>query len=163
MATMRFPTGDKDNLRGLGITRTLVTLIASSGKGRFRPHANVGYEFWSKGVSVPTDAPQNLAVTARHQFEYAAGLELEAAPKATLLLEFLGGRIFGGGKVGFVDDGSGTSAVALPEGLQRMSLAPGLKVNLKGKLLLSLNALIALKDDGLHARFTPVAGIELTF
>ena len=51
----------------------------------------------------------------------------------------------------------------MPEGLQRIDLAPGLKVNLKGKLLLSLNALVALKDSGLHARITPVAGIDLTF
>ncbi len=170
MVTMRFPTGDRENLRGLGITRTLVSLIASGGQGRVRPHGNVGYEFWSKGVSVTSDYAQNSSVTARHQLQYAAGLELEATPKATLLIDVLGGQIFGGGKVGVQTDTfttpgitSGTSAVALPEGIQRISLAPGLKVNLKGKLLLSVNALVALRDSGLHARVTPVAGIDLTF
>jgi hypothetical protein len=58
---------------------------------------------------------------------------------------------------------SSQSVVALPEGLARVSLAPGVKVNLKGKLLLSVNALVALHDSGLHARVTPVAGIEMTF
>ena len=53
--------------------------------------------------------------------------------------------------------------MALPEGVSRLQLAPGMKVNLKGKFLLSLNALIALRDTGLHARVTPVAGIDLTF
>ena len=53
--------------------------------------------------------------------------------------------------------------VALPEGLNKVDLVPGLKVNLKGKLLLALNALVALRDNGLHARVTPVAGIELNF
>ena len=53
--------------------------------------------------------------------------------------------------------------VALSEGTRRVDLAPGLKVNLKGKLLVSLNVLIALKDSGLHARVTPVAGVDLTF
>ena len=38
-----------------------------------------------------------------------------------------------------------------------------MKVNLKGKMLLSLNALIALRDGGLHTRVTPVAGIDLNF
>jgi hypothetical protein len=53
--------------------------------------------------------------------------------------------------------------VALSEGIQKISLAPGLKANLKGKLLLSVNALVALHDTGLHARVTPMAGIDLTF
>jgi hypothetical protein len=169
MATMRFPTGDTDNLRGLGITRTLVTFIASGGQGRFRPHVNGGFEYWSKGVAVTSDSTQSGTVTARHQVEYDAGLEFEAAPKFTLLLDLLGGKILGGGKVGFQTDPlapAGTtlsqSAVSLPEGIRRLELAPGMKVNLKGKLLLSLNALIALQDGGLHARITPMAGIDLT-
>jgi hypothetical protein len=170
MATMRLPTGNRENLRGLGITRTLLSFIASSGQGRFRPHANVGYEWWSKGVSVTSDNAPNSTVTARHQVQYAAGFEVEAAPKLTLLVDLLGGEILGGGKVGFKTDTvtapgatSSGSLVALPEGISRVSLTPGLKVNLKGKLLLSVSALVALHDSGLHARVTPVAGIDLTF
>jgi hypothetical protein len=53
--------------------------------------------------------------------------------------------------------------VALPEGIARVAIAPGLKVNLKGKILFSANALITLKNDGLHARVTPMAGIDMTF
>ena len=167
MVTLRLPTGDQKGLRGLGITRTFLTFIASGGQGRFRPHANVGYGWWSKGVSVISDSSQAPSVTARHQLEYAAGLELEAAPKLTLLLDVLGGQIFGGGKLGFANTSSGgtssESLVALSEGIRRVSLAPGLKVNLKGKLVLSLNALVALRDGGFHTRVTPVAGIDLNF
>jgi hypothetical protein len=170
MATIRLPTGDKDNLRGLGVTRTLVSFIASGGQGRFRPHANAGYEWWSKGVSVTSDYTPGGIVTARNQIQYAAGFEFEAAPKATVLIDVIGGQILGGGKLGFQPDittpsgaTSSSSLVALPEGLTRVTLVPGLKVNLKGKLLLSLNALVALKDDGLHARITPMAGIDLSF
>jgi hypothetical protein len=36
-------------------------------------------------------------------------------------------------------------------------------LNLKGNLLLSLNALVALQDNGLHDRFTPVIGLDWTF
>jgi len=170
MVTMRLPTGDKDNLRGLDVTRTAVSFIASGGRGRFRPHGNVGYGYWSKGVSVLSDYAVNGSVEARHQFEYAAGLELEAAPKLTLLVDLLGGSILGGGKVDMatvpntIAGASSTQAlVALPEGIRRMSLAPGLKVNLKGKMLLSLNALVALTDGGMWTRVIPVAGIDLTF
>jgi hypothetical protein len=84
-----------------------------------------------------------------------------------LLLDVLGGQVFGGGKLGFATTTSGgstaNSLVALSEGIRRVSLAPGMKVNLKGKMLLSLNALIALQDSGLHTRVTPVAGIDLNF
>ena len=170
MATLRFPTGSTESLRGLGVTRTLVSFIASGGQGRFRPHANVGYEWWSDGVSVVSDVAPGSIVTARNQVVYAAGFEFEAAPKATLLMDVLGGQVFGGGKLGFQPDAitaagatSSSSLVALPEGIARVSLAPGLKVNLKGKMLLSLSALVSLKNDGLHARVTPMAGIDVTF
>jgi hypothetical protein len=170
MATVRFPTGSTESLRGLGVTRTLVSFIASGGQGRFRPHANVGYEWWSDGVSVVSDVAPGSTVTARNQLQYAAGFEFEAAPKATLLMDVVGGEVFGGGKLGFQADAttaagatSSSSLVALPEGITRVSLAPGLKVNLKGKMLLSLSALVSLKNDGLHARVTPMAGIDLTF
>lgn len=168
MITMTLPTGDQNQFRGLGVTRTLVSLIASSGQARFRPHANVGFGYWSKGLSVVSDTPGNPTVTARHEFQYAGGIEFEAVPKLTLLLDLLGGGVLGGGKVGFtsVAAASGFTSqalAALPEGTRRIDLAPGLKANLKGKMLLTLNALVALHDSGLHARVTPVAGIDLTF
>jgi len=149
----------------------MVSFIASGGQARFRPHANVGYEFWSDSVKVVSDATAGgTTVEARNQLQYAAGFEFEAAPKATLLLDVVGGQIFGGGKLAFQADPSpaagatsSSSLVALPEGLARINLAPGLKVNLKGKMLLSLSALIAMKNDGMHARVTPLAGIDITF
>jgi hypothetical protein len=115
-----------------------------------------------------SDTPGNPSVTARHEFQYAGGLEFEAVPKLTLLLDLLGGGVLGGGKVALasVTDAPGLTTqalAALPEGTRRIDLAPGLKANLKGKMLLSLSALIALHDTGLHARVTPVAGIDLTF
>lgn len=165
MATLRFPTGSTESLRGLGVTRTMVSFIASGGQGRFRPHANAGYELWSDGVRVVSDAAGVGTVTARNQMQFAAGFEFEAAPKATVLLDVVGGQVFGGGKLAFQADATpaSSSLVALPEGIARVGLAPGLKVNLKGKMLLSLNALISLKNDGLHARVTPMAGIDMTF
>ncbi len=169
MVTVTVPTGDENQLRGLGVTRTLLTLIASSGQGRLRPHGNVGFGYWSKGVGVVSDAAPNTSVTARHEYQFAGGIEFEAVPKLTLLVDLLGGGVLGGGRVGFgsvTDTGGLTGSqglVALNEGPRRVDIAPGLKANLKGKLLISLNALIALRDTGLHARVTPVAGIDLTF
>jgi len=166
MATIHLPTGDPQTLRGLGVTRTLVSLIASSGQGRFRPHANVGFEAWNKGVTVSSNATQGGSVTVRHQLQYAAGIELEAAPKFTALVDVVGGRVFGGGKLRFQPDPGNPSSSSLavsPDGLNKLLIVPGMKLNLKSKLVLSANALVTLKDDGLHARVTPMAGIDLTF
>jgi len=107
----------------------------------------------------PSD--RNATATARHQFEYAAGLELEAAPKVTLLVDVIGGQIFGGGKLGMATVTSGVTSyqalVALPEGLRKVDLVPGLKVNLKGKLVLALNALVG-SMVGLERSVLPLIG-----
>jgi hypothetical protein len=165
----RLPTGSRENLRGLGITRTLVSGVVSGGRGRLRPHASAGFEFWSKGVDVAALPGQTVSI--RHQFQYAGGIEIEAAPKLTLVVDYMGQNIFGGGQIGLAPDAvsaalpgvtSATSMVALPQGITKSIIAPGMKVNLKGKLLLTLSAIITLRNNGLHAKVTPVAGINLT-
>ncbi|MPZ20808.1 MAG: hypothetical protein GEV06_23295 [Luteitalea sp.] len=182
-ATVRLPTGSSENLRGLGLYRALVSVLASAGRGRFRPHANVGFEWWDKGIAAQSGfapvpdvetglEPATSMVTVRHQFQYAAGVEFEAASRLTLLVDFLGRHLLDGGKVGFQaftpgDDGQGVtsfeSLVALPEGFQKLTLVPGLKWNIKGNLLFSVNALIPVQDEGLHDVFTPVVGLDWAF
>jgi hypothetical protein len=170
MLTMRLPTGSRENLRGLGVYRTMASAIFSAGKGPFKPHASGGFEFWSKSVDVPTATATGGLVKVRHQVQFAAGFEIEAHPKVTLLLDFLGQKIRKGGEVGVVSDPvpanpsgitSIQSLVDLPEGILKGILVPGLKVNLKGKLLLSLNALVTVKNNGLHSKVTPVVGLNL--
>ena len=169
LLTMRLPTGDRDNLRGLGVTRALVSAVASGGRGRFGLHGSGGFEFWSDSLDAAVSPGQTVSV--RHQFQYAGGIEVEAAPKVTLLVEFLGQQILGGGQValGPVTPATGTSGitstqslVASSNGISKALLVPGVKVNLIGKMLLSLNAIITLKNNGLHATVTPVVGINLT-
>ncbi len=172
MLTTRLPTGNRENFRGLGITRVLGSLVLSAGTGRLRPHANAGFEWWEKGLEVTTDYSGVNRVGARHQVQYNAGLEFEAGPKMTLLLDFVGRQILGGGRVEvqslpvppqFVGVTSLDVAVATAKGVRKFALAPGLKWNLKGSFVFSGNALIALRDNGLHDLFTPVIGLDWTF
>jgi hypothetical protein len=146
----------------------MASAIFSAGKGPFKPHASGGFEFWSKSVDVPTATATGGLVKVRHQVLFAAGFEIEAHPKVTLLLDFLGQKIRKGGEVGVVSDpvnaggiSSIQSLVDLPEGILKGILVPGIKVNLKGKLLLSLNALVTVKNNGLHSKVTPVVGLNL--
>jgi hypothetical protein len=175
VGVVRLPTGDEGNLRGLGITRTLASLVASMGRGRFRPHGNVGYEWWSEGKVVQDEQTVGSVVIPRvrlkDQIQYAAGLEFEAGPKLTFLVDFLGRHVLGGGELDF------TSAVLERNGeladaeflaasttrLRKLTLVPGLKWNVRGTFVLALNALIPVQDNGLHDLFTPVVGLDWTF
>lgn len=171
---VRLPTGSRENLRGLGVTRALVSVVASAGKGKVRPHANFGFEWWNKGVDITS--PTDRTVTARHQLQYVAGLEFAAVPKLTVLLDVLGRQILGGGKVEFTtvtpaerpslarDSISAlTYAVATDHRIKKLSIVPGVKWNLKGKFLLSFSGIITIQDNGLHDLFTPVVGLDFSF
>jgi hypothetical protein len=171
---VRLPTGSRENLRGLGITRALTSVVLSMGKGKLKPHANVGFEWWSKGVDITS--PNDPTVTARHQLQYVAGIEFAAAPKLTLLFDVLGRQILGGGKVenrtvtvaerpSLAADrfASLTYAVATDHRIKELSIAPGVKWNLKGKFLLSVSGIATVRDNGLHDLFTPVVGLDFSF
>jgi hypothetical protein len=170
MATVRLPTGSRENLRGLGVTRALVSVIASTGQRRFRPHVNAGFEWWDKGIDIVS--PDFPTVTARHQVQYAAGVEFEASPKVTVMVDLLGRHVLGGGEIGYSTvtnprtDPRVTSisyAFATENGIRKLSLVPGVKWNLKGKMLLSVSGITSLSDNGLHDLFTPVVGLDITF
>lgn len=164
LVNVRLPTGSRDNLRGLGVTRALLGGVFSRDTGRIRPHANAGFEYWSKGLELTGIGGD---VTIRHQVQYAGGVEIEVVPKVTLIVDYLGQHIFGGGQIGLVNttpaSGLATSALALlPNAIDKMYVAPGIKVNLKSKMLLSINALVTTKNDGLHSRVTPFVGLILS-
>ena len=119
-----------------------------------------------------TDFTKNTTLTARDQVRYAAGMEFEATPKLTLLIDLLGRHIRHAGEVGERIDTAAPnpqgitsfgSAVAIPQGIRKLELVPGLKLNVKGTMLFSLNVITTLTDNGLHARVTPVAAVDLTF
>jgi hypothetical protein len=159
---VRLPTGDKNDLRGLGITRTLVSAIWSKG-GRVSPHANIGYEFWSEDVPLIVDG----SVAARDQLKYAVGAEFNASPRFTALVDLVGSSVREGGKIGYqsftVAGGTADILVALPQGINTVTVAPGIKWNAWRNLLFTGSVLASLSDDGLRARWIPVVGVDFSF
>ena len=159
----RLPTGSRDNLRGLGVGRALASVVASFGKGPLKPHGSAGFEVWTRPIHVGDD-------TMRHQFQYNGGVEIVAAPKLTILADVLGQKILGAGPVdlGSVPTLAGSGATSaqsllfLDRSINKITFIPGMKVNIKGKMVLSLNALVTIKNNGLHSKVTPVAGLNLT-
>jgi hypothetical protein len=169
---LRLPTGDKDNLRGLDVTRTLISGIWSRG-GTFSPHAKVGYDFWSAEVPISGDfliggitvSPGDVA--AKDQVLYSFGFDYLAHPRATVTFDLVGSTLRGGGQVGyqrFTPFGNPIEVlVGLPESLTKISVVPGVKWNVWSDLLLTFNALTTVENDGLKATFTPVIGFDWSF
>ena len=160
---VRLPTGDKDELRGLDITRTTAALVWSKG-GRISPHANVGFEFWSK--ELPISATGDVAI--RHQLKYAAGVEIDAHPQLTVLVDIVGRQLRGGGQLAYQTFGNSTigtvdALVGQSGGINSFWIVPGAKWNVWRRFLLTASVLTSLKNDGLRAKITPVAGIDWSF
>jgi hypothetical protein len=160
----RLPSGDKDELRGLGVTRTLASLIWSKG-GKVSPHANAGFEFWSDSVAIASDG----SVFAKNQAKYAVGVEIEAHPRATVVVDLVGRRLLHGGQIGYqtvpatVGTGSADLLIGIPEGVNMIALAPGVKLNVWRSILVTGNVLASLTNEGVRARFIPVFGIDVAF
>jgi hypothetical protein len=167
---VRFPTGSEDDLLGLGVTRTALALVGSTTLGRWSPHVNLGYEFWSDGFPIPVDFQVDTrTISAKDQWQYSAGVEYEANPRLSLVVDVLGRYLRGAGGVGYQPftfppnfaGVSGTDAiVAVPTGVNKVLIAPGAKWNVLPNLLLTVNALIAPTDNGLRAPVTPVIGLD---
>ena len=174
LVIVRVPTGNEANLRGLGITRTLASLVGSGTFGRVSPHVTAGYEFWSQGISIPTNFLENETVDAKDQVVYSAGVEVEVHPLLTANVDVLGRYLRGAGRVGTQEFRyapasnqfgitSATVLAASGQGLNTLTIAPGFKLNLWGGALLSAHALITPSGNGLRDRITPVVGLDWTF
>jgi hypothetical protein len=170
--TVRFPTGNEEDLVGLGLTRTTFGLVGSTTMGRVSPHVNLGYDYWSKGFDIPKDFQGTSTVAAKDQFLYSAGLEFEAHPQVSLMVDLLGRYLRGAGSVGyqpftylqnFADVEGVDALVVIPNGVHTLLIAPGVKWNVFPNALLTVNALIATTDSGLHAPVTPVFGFDWSF
>ena len=103
MATMRLPTGDRESLRGLGVTRTLSRSSPPADKDDSGRMPTSGSSGGAKGSARLGLRAEQLRSRRGTSIEYAAGLELEAAPKVTLLVDLLGGADSWRGQTGFRD------------------------------------------------------------
>jgi hypothetical protein len=170
---LRLPTGDKEALLGAGVTRALFSGIWSGTIGPFAPHASGGFEYWSDPFVIRNPLVGTNVAAGRHGVVYEAGLEWAPSSRVTLNGEVLGRWTRNGARLDYVpldvrrpnpfDIQSAVVAAASPAGLQRTSLAAGVKWNAFGSALFTASVLIPIRDAGLVDRFTPVFGIDWGF
>ena len=119
----RAPTGDEEDLLGLGTWQTKFSFIASSDFNGFAPHFNIGYKFTGEppsslndvqfpqlqGVDAPTnpsitqEVPKTLTLSevdiAPDEFNYAVGFDWAVHPRATIAADILGRRLINAGRL----------------------------------------------------------------
>lgn len=169
---VRLPTGDEDNLRGLGFARTKVSAVFSQHAPRFAIHANAGYEFWSDQLQFATDLFGEEFAETKGAVEFAVGAEVAASARLTLNVDLLVQQIRGAGALAvesqtfpLATGGSLSldSIIGLDEGYRKVTLAPGVRWNLFGQALLNAHVLVSLQNEGLRAKLTPSIGFDWTF
>jgi hypothetical protein len=154
---VRLPTGRREDLLGTGETSWRFSGIGSIERGILSAHANAG-------VTVGGIA------TGLSELSYGAALGAAATPRLTIMGEVLGR---------WLDTSSGIVPVSSPNpniagvntirllpgtnGLNIVTIVPGLKWNVTDTWVLAANAAIPLTKAGLTAPFTPFIGLDYAF
>jgi hypothetical protein len=169
---LRLPTGDPEAMLGAGVTRTLVSGIWSGTVGPVAPHASFGYEFWSDPFRAFDPLQQAPVDAGRNGTVLQAGVEWAATNRFTVNGEFMQRTVHDGARLAYKDVplrsnpfGLTSASVASidPRGLDRASVAGGIKWNLAGTALVTANLLVPITDAGLVDRLTPVFGLDWGF
>jgi len=139
---LRLPTGDEDNLLGLGTTRVRPFFVASATTPwGIAPHVNVGFDL---GDTSKLD----------DEFFYKVGFDWAATKWATFAFDVLGRYII---------DNSRLQPNGQPADNNIVDASIGFKVNVWQNLLILANVLVPLNSTGLRADAVPFVGVEWTF
>jgi hypothetical protein len=163
----RLPTGDEENLLGLGAPGVKPFAVLSFSQGRVAPHLNVAYLWNGKSVlagDVATGRKEDLP----DQVQYAVGVDIGVTKRLTLAFDFLGTHVIDSPRLvrgvftaangeAFDQIGFVTESYNLANG------AAGFKFNPGGRLLIDFNVLFKLDNAGLRDKVTPLVGLEYAF
>jgi hypothetical protein len=160
---LRLPSGDEQNLLGLGTTQAKFLFIASQEVGNVAVHGNLSYAV-AGSPSEGTDIPKELG--------YTVGAEIVAG-RATFAFDVVGRSLRDA--VRFADrtenepvDPTGnfvtrTAFLNYSGTLNQVLGVAGVKVLVAPHLLITGNAMFQMNDSGLKAKFIPVLGFEYVF
>jgi hypothetical protein len=166
---LRLPTGDENDLLGSGATQAKLFVIAGGAPGRFSPRGSFGYTFSNGGSDFTGDLPDEIY--------YTAGFDVVPHRRVSLAADFIGRTLLNTDKV--VDHTSvfqyrtRTDPTVLQTTRQELATekgnlnlmlgSVGIKINPVGRLLLVVNALFKIGNNGLQDDLTPTFGIDYTF
>lgn len=184
---LRLPTGDEENLLGLGTTQGRAYAIVSGGNDRIGTHLNIGYTFSGRGDTDVDFLYESPGIA--DEFGYAGGIEWVANPRLTVIADLIGRTLLDAGRVEaeaktfqFRPGAGSTATVPLQSSAtnpltgqpyQQLTLTPGhlnlvlgaigAKFNVAPNLLITGNALFPVTRGGLRDRLTLSFGLDYAF
>jgi hypothetical protein len=163
----RFPTGDEEDLLGLGAFGLKPFAVLSFSQGRISPHLNVAY-LWNGESVLAGDVATGAKGDLPDQVQYAVGVDVGVSSRLTLAFDFLGSYVIDSPRLvrGTFTAANGQSYPQIGfvnESYNLASGAAGLKFNPVGRLLIDFNVLFKLDSAGLRDDVTPLVGIEYAF
>jgi hypothetical protein len=153
---LRLPSGDEDELRGIGSPRVRPSFIASTKIWRIAPHVNVGLDL---GDTSDLD----------NEVFYNVGFDVAVFKPVTFAFDLVGRYVIDNSRP---KAGSGPTVRRDFDPTQPsrrtsddhiLNAAIGFKANPWRNVLLLFNVLIPLNDTGLRDDITPLVGVEVTF
>ena len=165
---IRLPTGDQMNLLGTGTAGLAPFLILSSTVRRVSPHLNASYQWNGQSILAGNPATGESAEFP-DQLTYAVGADVAMNPRVTLAIDALGSYYVDAERLSqepfhALDQTSTFANIGFArQSFNALSGSIGLKVNVKGRLLLDGNLLFALDDHGVRDRVVPLVAFEYAF
>ena len=164
---VRLPTGEEEDLLGLGTTGIKPFAVFAISLGGVAAHVNAGY-LWNGKSVLAGDVALGRKEDMPDQVTYAAGFDVGATKRLTLALDFVGAYVIDSPRLvaqtfGAANGGTFPQIGFVTESYAIANAAAGVKLNLFGRLLLDANVLFKLNHTGLRDKVTPLVGIEYAF
>ena len=165
---VRLPTGDEENLLGIGAAGVRPFIVLSRSGRAFSPHINAGY-LWN-GSSVLAGNPNTgESADLPDQVNYVVGADFGVSSRFTFVLDVIGNYFIDAPRLVQTTfqarDGINTFPTVdfVNESYNQLSGAVGFKLNVVQSLLIDVNLLFNLDDNGLRDKITPLVGFEYAF
>ena len=165
---LRVPTGDEENLLGAGAPGLKPFMAWSATYDTFSPHFNFGY-LWNGSSILAGNPTTGQSADFPDQVGYIVGAEFGAFPRLTIAFDVLGQHVINSPRLVQQDFRAQDATSVFPDisfrndSFTETSAAVGLKVGLLQDLLLDLNLLFPLDDNGIRDKVTPLIGAEYAF
>jgi hypothetical protein len=165
---VRVPTGDEENLLGVGAPGVRPFFVLSRSSRAFSPHFNVGY-LWNGSSVLAGNPSTGEAADLPDQVTYVLGADFGVSQRFTFVLDVLGSYLIDAPRLNqstftALDGRSTFPTISFTEeSYNLLSGAVGFKLNVVESLLVDVNLLFNLDNNGLRDKITPLVGFEYAF
>jgi len=166
---VRVPTGDEENLLGVGAPGIRPFVVLSRSSRAFSPHINVGY-LWNGSSVLAGNPATGEAADLPDQVTYVVGADFGVSQRFTFVLDVIGTYLLDAPRLNQTTfTGLNPARTTLPtvtfttESYNLLSGAVGFKLNVVENLLVDVNLLFKLDNNGLRDKITPLVGFEYAF